>query len=125
MKSSRMAGFSNSFLVNGVSTRPGAMPTTRIPRLPSSNAPQRVIMSTPAFAAQYATCPSPGCCALTDEILMMTPGSSLLEHLPGAVLHAVEDSAERHRLNGLPLVSGQLSKRRNGTKAGAIHHDIQ
>jgi hypothetical protein len=30
---------------------------------------------------------------------------SLLQHLSGTVLHAVEDAAERHRVNGSPLVT--------------------
>ncbi len=56
---------------------------------------------------------------------MMTPATSLLEHLPGAVLHAVKDAAERHGLDGFPLVVGQLDERRNGAKARAVDDDIQ
>lgn len=46
--------------VIGVSTNPGAMALTRTPRGPSSSAATRVSISTPAFAQQYATIPSPG-----------------------------------------------------------------
>ena len=52
-------------------------------------------------------------------------GASLLEHLPGAVLHAVEDAAERDGLDGFPLLVGQLGQRRNGAEARVVHHDVQ
>ena len=56
---------------------------------------------------------------------MMTPGSSLLEHLPGGMLHAIEDTTQGHGLNGFPLLASELGQRRNGTKTGAVDHDIQ
>ena len=56
---------------------------------------------------------------------MMTPGSSLVKHLPGGVLHAVEHTTQGHGLNGFPFLAGELGQRRNDTKTGAVDHDIQ
>ena len=46
--------------------------------------------------------------------------ASLLEHLPGRVLHAVENPAQSDGLDGFPFLAGELDKGRNAPKPAQL-----
>src|ERR1700722_16122147 len=60
-------------LFSGVTTTPGAMALTRIPRWPHSTAIVAVRFSTPALAAPYWPVIGLGCEPLREDTLMIVP----------------------------------------------------
>ena len=85
--------------VSGVTTRPGEIALTRMPRGPSSSAATSVSIARPAFAAQYAAMPAPGWRALSEVSETTEPPSpstpaGVLEHQEPAGQVDVDDPPE-------------------------------
>src|SRR6185312_16957134 len=79
----------------GVSKRPGAMVTTRMPLRASSRAIGSVRPTSPPFDALYAACPICPSYAATDAVKTITPRSPP----PLGVLRAIASAARRAMLN--------------------------
>src|SRR6185437_12847528 len=82
-------------VIIGVSNRPGAMVTTRMPFRASSRAIGSVSPTSPPFDALYAACPICPSYAATDAVKTITPRSPP----PLGVLRAIASAARRAMLN--------------------------
>ena len=108
--------------VSGVTTRPGAIALTRMPRAPSSSAATWVSMLTPAFARAVRRERGAGLPAVEtrhqdDRPAGLEAGRSVLddEERPGEV--HVDDGAE--------LLDGEVGDQPERADPGAVDHDVQ
>ena len=108
--------------VSGVTTRPGAIALTRMPRGPSSSAVTSVSIERPAFAAQYGARPAPGWRALSDDSEMIEPPAD--EPLPG-VLHHDERAGQADVDDPAPLGDVEVGDQAERRDAGAVDHDVE
>ena len=93
------------------------MPATRIPRPLSSSAPDTRDHVHAGLGRTVGDLALARLLSVDRRDVDDDAGAALLEHVPGAVLDAVEDPAERHRMDRLPLLVRQFGQGRDESRS--------